>query len=309
MLRFLKKLYEKVEIFLGNEDILKSKEKQKDYKNPETKSSIFTEEEMGQIDKVLNKYVEDGYKKSGTPGMRMSMTPSPDQLDKKSIYYVYEWFIKESDEVFYVGKGKGNRFKNRERNLIFNQIADNFDCDSRIIKDKLTEHEALLYEEDLMQKRSKEGHVLTNIQVIGGTSIFGELPNLEYMISPKIDSNLVEEKYFDIQDHSFDKIDIEKLKYSHVPKRVIGIDLAKLYFKDSENVDREQVIKKINDLIETVTNRIENQGGRVYKTKAKSVKSLICFDPIMHYNYNLEKEKGYDVYHLIDVLNFFKEYN
>lgn len=26
-------------------------------------------------------------------------------------YYVYEWFIKETGEVFYVGKGRGNRYK------------------------------------------------------------------------------------------------------------------------------------------------------------------------------------------------------
>ena len=26
-------------------------------------------------------------------------------------YYVYEWFIVDTNEVFYVGKGKGNRYK------------------------------------------------------------------------------------------------------------------------------------------------------------------------------------------------------
>lgn len=35
------------------------------------------------------------------------------------MFYVYEWFIKETNEVIYVGKGKGKRYKVRKHNRLF----------------------------------------------------------------------------------------------------------------------------------------------------------------------------------------------
>jgi len=59
------------------------------------------------------------------------------------IYYVYEWFIKESGEVFYVGKGKDNRFKSmKDRNETFKDIIRKNDCDVRIVSGNLEEDEA-----------------------------------------------------------------------------------------------------------------------------------------------------------------------
>lgn len=62
-------------------------------------------------------------------------------------YYVYEWFIKGNNEIFYVGKGCGNRAtSNKDRNLYFKHIKAKYDCDYRIVKDNLTEQEALDFE-------------------------------------------------------------------------------------------------------------------------------------------------------------------
>lgn len=33
-----------------------------------------------------------------------------------SIYYVYEWFIKETGEIFYVGKGKNDNVEYKPNN-------------------------------------------------------------------------------------------------------------------------------------------------------------------------------------------------
>ena len=41
------------------------------------------------------------------------------------MFYVYEWFIKESGKVFYVGKGHKNRYKVRKHNKLFNYILEN----------------------------------------------------------------------------------------------------------------------------------------------------------------------------------------
>lgn len=59
------------------------------------------------------------------------------------MYYVYEWFNTETDEVFYVGKGKGNRYKNvKQRSDYFKNYHSKYNCDVRIIKNKLTEENA-----------------------------------------------------------------------------------------------------------------------------------------------------------------------
>ena len=53
----------------------------------------------------------------------------------KADYYVYEWFIVETGEVFYVGKGSGNRATSmKDRNELFKQIRRDNKCDYRILR-------------------------------------------------------------------------------------------------------------------------------------------------------------------------------
>lgn len=59
------------------------------------------------------------------------------------MFYVYEYYIKETNEVFYVGKGTGNRYKElHNRNKYFKRVYDKYECDVRIIKDNLTNEQA-----------------------------------------------------------------------------------------------------------------------------------------------------------------------
>ena len=51
------------------------------------------------------------------------------------MFYVYEWYIKETNEIFYVGKGSEQRYKvTYDRNKLFNEIIQNHNCESRIVK-------------------------------------------------------------------------------------------------------------------------------------------------------------------------------
>ena len=50
------------------------------------------------------------------------------------MYYVYEWYVIETNEVFYVGKGTRNRYKVKKHNKFFNDFISRQNCDSRIIK-------------------------------------------------------------------------------------------------------------------------------------------------------------------------------
>jgi len=76
--------------------------------------------------------------------------PPKNTLSPEKIYYVYEWFIKDTDEIFYVGKGKGNRIKIKQRkgNPYFAKVRRYFETDVRIVKDGLSEYDAYLFEED-----------------------------------------------------------------------------------------------------------------------------------------------------------------
>lgn len=63
------------------------------------------------------------------------------------MFYVYEWYVKETKEIFYVGKGCGNRYKQtNKRNKLFKLYFENFNCESRIIKNFNSEDEAFEYE-------------------------------------------------------------------------------------------------------------------------------------------------------------------
>jgi hypothetical protein len=58
-------------------------------------------------------------------------------------YYVYEWYIVESGEVFYVGKGCDNRVTSmKNRNKYFKNIRAKHECGYRILADNLAEQEA-----------------------------------------------------------------------------------------------------------------------------------------------------------------------
>lgn len=58
-------------------------------------------------------------------------------------FYVYEWFIIDTFEIFYVGKGTGlRRFELHNRSKYFMNIYNKYNCAVRLYKQKLTNEEA-----------------------------------------------------------------------------------------------------------------------------------------------------------------------
>lgn len=100
-------------------------------------------------------------------------------LDLERKYYVYAWYIKESDEVFYIGKGSGKRYLTRKReNKFFMNVLNSHNCDSIILKNNLTEKEAFDLEIVLIDYYRKRSRLLTNI-ADGGENppkIYGKRP-------------------------------------------------------------------------------------------------------------------------------------
>lgn len=85
-------------------------------------------------------------------------------LDPQKRYYVYAWYTKDTNEIFYIGKGTGKRYLTRKReNKFFMNILNAHDCDSLIMKDNLSEKEAFELEVMLISYFRKRSRILTNI--------------------------------------------------------------------------------------------------------------------------------------------------
>ena len=84
------------------------------------------------------------------------------------MYYVYEWFNTETDEVFYVGKGCGRRYKVRKHNNLFNSYLAENNCESRIVKTFDSEDDAFQFELERTFELWSIGQASCNIYA-GGT--------------------------------------------------------------------------------------------------------------------------------------------
>ena len=68
-----------------------------------------------------------------------------------SDFYVYEWFIQETGEVFYIGKGRKNRFKERHLNAdIAEKIREQYNTGVKFASENLTEEQAIELESSEM---------------------------------------------------------------------------------------------------------------------------------------------------------------
>lgn len=86
------------------------------------------------------------------------------EFDKTRKYYVYAWKIKGTGEVFYIGKGSGNRYKTKKReNSYFTKMVMSHDCEPEILINDLTEAEAFEYEKVLIAVYRTSCPRLTNV--------------------------------------------------------------------------------------------------------------------------------------------------
>ncbi len=91
-------------------------------------------------------------------------------INKK--YYVYVWYIKETNEIFYVGKGSDNRYKSmKDRNSYFKNIRKKYDCDYKIVKYFDDEAEAYDFELELGTRLKEQGQARA-CYILGQTNKF-----------------------------------------------------------------------------------------------------------------------------------------
>lgn len=67
-------------------------------------------------------------------------------------FYVYAWYIMETLEVFYIGKGSGNRrFETSRRNKFFKNVYAKHDCNVLLLVENQTEENAFRFEIDAVK--------------------------------------------------------------------------------------------------------------------------------------------------------------
>lgn len=78
-------------------------------------------------------------------------------------FYVYKWFNTKTDEVFYIGKGTGNRYKeHKKRNKDFLIYYYNNPCDVSIIEYFDKEEDAFQKEKELIKYYREKGQAFAN---------------------------------------------------------------------------------------------------------------------------------------------------
>lgn len=85
-------------------------------------------------------------------------------MKKDNRFYIYEWFNTETDEVFYVGKGSGSRYKIKTgRNNYFTNYINKYKCSVRKIVENLIEDEAFKLEIEHIKKYRDSGQCKCNL--------------------------------------------------------------------------------------------------------------------------------------------------
>lgn len=184
-------------------------------------------------------------------------------------YYIYEWFIKETDEVFYVGKGSGQRYKARKReNEYFMKMLNSHDCDVRKVNVNLLEDEAFKEEIKLISHyRNNTNFRLTNIADGGnqpptyyGENSFSKLPEVKAKISKSNKEKWSDEKYRDKMSDAF-----EKFYNSEVGKKIASK-------RTKKNWENEEFRRKVIDNM-TSTMRSDEFKQRHSKTMKEAYSS------------------------------------
>lgn len=88
-------------------------------------------------------------------------------MDDRKIYYVYKWIRLDTNQVFYIGKGHGGRYKDRSmRNKYFNNVVNKVGMDNisiELIEENLDEKTAFQKEKYYINYYKESGHKLTNM--------------------------------------------------------------------------------------------------------------------------------------------------
>lgn len=169
------------------------------------------------------------------------------KFDPEKKYYVYVWYYKETNKVFYVGKGCKYRYRSRKRdNKKLTDIINNYECESRIVKGNLSEEEAFELEKEKIAEYRNSGHPLINI--LDG----GPLPPNS---KGKIRSEITKTKMSESRKKYFIENPDAKKKCSESMKKFLKSDKGKEFMEKSLTARRTQEFRNSQAVRSKATNR------------------------------------------------------
>lgn len=221
-------------------------------------------------------------------------------------FYVYEWFIKPTGEIFYVGKGRGDRYKEyHERAYDAEKVRELYDTDVKFVAQGLTEDEALELETTEMTRILNDTeHCLTNVitpyftKRDSGNAKSKSTPSFQFETAPILYARETDEHYFGIEGRPFETVNLANLSKPHIISKGILPDEIKIIYGG----DYERYYKEVLALLEV-------NNSKLLKSKyAKSVTAWIYPGEDLVTNNDLDRKNaeeriGHIVpsYHLIDV--------
>lgn len=226
-------------------------------------------------------------------------------------FYVYEWFIKNTAEIFYVGKGRGNRYKEfHERAYEAERIRKMYDTDSRFVGTELTEEQAIeLEDKEITRILNETNDRLTN-RIIplfakrgNGYDRNPNTPDPQPETAPYLYASEIDEHYFGVKPRSFDEVKYENLKAVVFITRNVRDELSIIYGGKFDKYQDETIAL------------LSKNGNKILKSKyAKSVTAWIYIGDDYVTNYEMDQEQALEklgrnipTYHLIDVWKLLKE--
>ena len=147
-------------------------------------------------------------------------------------YYVYEWFDIDTGEVFYVGKGKKDRWKSQKtRNKAFKEYYSTHNCGVRKVQENMSEEDAFALEKKTILKYRNLSSILCNVDDGGRTlPILKGEKNPMYKVSPK---------------ERMDKETYEQWRYKHT--LIVGEknpNWGKHTLKGKYKMDKEEALRR-----------------------------------------------------------------
>lgn len=226
-------------------------------------------------------------------------------------YYVYEWFLVETGEIFYVGKGRGNRYREyHDHAYEAERVRAMYDTDVRFVGVNLSEEEAVELEtQEMYRVLNETPYILTNrvtpllAKRQNGYSPSESTPPLRFETAPIIHVAQIDERYFGMQARPFDPVDIDCLSKVHFVNRVLHWDEEKILYGGNHRPYYEKVCEWLS-----------TNGCKTVKSKfAKSVTAWVYISDEEVHNYMngqrlaLERiGRNIPVYHLLDIWNLVK---
>lgn len=246
------------------------------------------------------------------PTLTVSASPIGDITGSTATdFYVYEWFIKDTGEIFYVGKGRGNRFNTfHEKAYEAEKICKLYDTSSRFIATDLTEEQAIeLESKEITRILNETNDRLTN-RIIpfftkrdNGYDRSSNTPKLQFETAPHLYVSEIEEHYFGMKSRAFEKVNSDNLKVVAFITRNIRSEVDVIYGGKLENYQTE------------TRELLSAHGSKIIQSKfAKSVTAWIYIGDDYLTGYQRDQDQAMEklgrnipTYHLLDVWRFLKE--